>query len=903
MRIKELSARHFGLFDHLDAPVDAPLVVFLGPNEAGKSTVREMITALLFGFEKKQKGAAWKPLIRWGAAESTLSARVMLASGSEIDLQRVISERRPVFQVLRGGTMQEMGNTPLPDVGAITREIFESIYCLTSDRLVFPADTWSQVQDRLLGMEVFENLHPALDVAQALEEEAQALWRNDNRGRPAARELARQREALRQTLSEARERQHRLTRLSELRAQRHMEVERLRAGIRDSEAFLREAEVWRELRSRMERIRRMEQEAGDLTPFEVLPEDIAGHMQRLEESEKALSARVEEARSRLADLRATEQAFTDAHRRLLEKAPEIEQVSGLSVQYLDDGQEIQQVRQELEQEQAVYRQAVLSTLESTPDNLGEVLSRVNVQELQRAVAALRDARKVHATLESQKNEPSAAPLPRLRWPVWVEVLSILLLLAGIVMAPPLAVPGWPVQLPMPLPWVGAGALVLGVGGLAAASIALARNKRLRRHALNQSVEQAARAVDMARNDVLAALHGLSIPAARLEAADEALPLAVERLQERSRRIEQLTGRLHALEQRYHQNGDRIARLIEDCLGRSPEDISGDIETIRKQLHDARELGSRHDAAKAEAQRLEKDLAGDEEQQASLRRQIAETAHVISLARGVDMAASIAQINHRRALRRTARAERDALMEDSRFASRMAKLPLMETQWPYDDNVVAETRAYADNAAAKLGDIGKELGRMDQEFASLQQLPTPADIQSQIEALEREEQDMGLTRDRYALAAAVIKAGRRQFQEQHQPDVIRRAAEYLSLVTGGRYNRLMLLEDGSSLQVYSQEAGRYLDPERERLSRGSLAQLYLSLRLALLDNLDPPGEPLPLLLDEALVDWDDERLNRGLQWLSRFSRNRQVFLFTCHDALANSLEEECPDALIFRLNRA
>ena len=45
-----------------------------------------------------------------------------------------------------------------------------------------------------------------------------------------------------------------------------------------------------------------------------------------------------------------------------------------------------------------------------------------------------------------------------------------------------------------------------------------------------------------------------------------------------------------------------------------------------------------------------------------------------------------------------------------------------------------------------------------------------------------------------------------------------------------------------------------------------------------------GEPLPLFLDEALVHWDERRLDRGLLILRTISERRQVFFFTCHREL-------------------
>jgi uncharacterized protein YhaN len=67
-------------------------------------------------------------------------------------------------------------------------------------------------------------------------------------------------------------------------------------------------------------------------------------------------------------------------------------------------------------------------------------------------------------------------------------------------------------------------------------------------------------------------------------------------------------------------------------------------------------------------------------------------------------------------------------------------------------------------------------------------------------------------------------------------------------------------------------------------------VYLSLRLAAMDQLDAGGERLPLCVDEALVNWDRERMGRGLDLLLEVGRTRQVFFFTCQPHMARRLSE-------------
>ena len=98
------------------------------------------------------------------------------------------------------------------------------------------------------------------------------------------------------------------------------------------------------------------------------------------------------------------------------------------------------------------------------------------------------------------------------------------------------------------------------------------------------------------------------------------------------------------------------------------------------------------------------------------------------------------------------------------------------------------------------------------------------------------------------------------------------------------------EDQQGIRIYSPEAGEFVDPAKSRLSQGTIEQVFLSLRLGLVDHLDPKGESLPLLLDETFVNWDHDRLVRGLSVLAQVANRRQLILFTCHPWMLKAMEE-------------
>jgi uncharacterized protein YhaN len=77
---------------------------------------------------------------------------------------------------------------------------------------------------------------------------------------------------------------------------------------------------------------------------------------------------------------------------------------------------------------------------------------------------------------------------------------------------------------------------------------------------------------------------------------------------------------------------------------------------------------------------------------------------------------------------------------------------------------------------------------------------------------------------------------------------------------------------------------------ESLSTGAREQLYLAIRLAIMSHLDHDRERLPVFIDEALVNWDAARRNRGFQLLREISQTRQVFVMTCPERWAQELTD-------------
>ena len=88
---------------------------------------------------------------------------------------------------------------------------------------------------------------------------------------------------------------------------------------------------------------------------------------------------------------------------------------------------------------------------------------------------------------------------------------------------------------------------------------------------------------------------------------------------------------------------------------------------------------------------------------------------------------------------------------------------------------------------------------------------------------------------------------------------------------------------------SAEGDDAIPREAALLSQGASDQLYLAVRLAICEQVLPAEKRVPLILDDTLVSFDEERMISALNWLQQEAEHRQILLFTCQSREAVYLQ--------------
>ena len=135
-----------------------------------------------------------------------------------------------------------------------------------------------------------------------------------------------------------------------------------------------------------------------------------------------------------------------------------------------------------------------------------------------------------------------------------------------------------------------------------------------------------------------------------------------------------------------------------------------------------------------------------------------------------------------------------------------------------------------------------------------------------------------------LAKQILEKSYDEMKNSVTPKFTENLSKNISKITNGKYSKVKFNEE-TGLVVELENGDNVL---AEKLSVGTIDQLYLSLRLSMVDELSE--EKVPILLDEAFAFYDNSRLENILKYLNENYKNRQIIIFTCTDREKNILNK-------------
>lgn len=866
-----------GTFESLDAPV----VIVYGPNEAGKTALFSFVQSMLYGLYPPAPDR--HPYAPHSGAVISGEAGLHLQNGDRVTVKRRL-QSSPQGQLTDAeGHTRTIGNETLPPVTHVSRSVYEAVYALTLGDLVtlHEQNAWAEIQDRLLGAVGVDFVRPARAVIAELEEEANTRWRPDRRGTPEAQALHADRERLYRDLQKARARDEKMRALQTERADVEQKIAQLQAEQKQLRIAEHRDERLRPVYTFVQQIEQSEARAGDLSPY-VHIDDPEQERAALED---ALSTRADEL-EQLREQRSTQQtalaARTEADDALIEHAADvsawpqrIERIETERATLADDREAVRRARAERDQ-------AAECLTKPWQDEFAEPVKTLRLSELRTRIQAYTEAA---ATLREAKTQ--AQPLTSSGPPSLIPAWSLggsggLLLITYIITGSSLA-----------LSVAGALLVAAGVWGWHAKERASAHAERL--DALN--VERKRSTATSKANDVRTLLNALPLPEERLEAPTPALAHDLEQLQQTIRDVEQAQARVEQRRERLAEERSAWTNLLDVTdstdLTETHDHWRAQVQALQSRLDDARERVQAARDAEPVLPMIEARIERIQSMQDAQQAEYDELRALIDDLGNGDWDDGVAELHTRRTAAERAREARERMQrqhpnwETLRDEIRALDAPDDALTFTDEERVARTERLDAVHDELQAAQSAKT--EHDRTLNELADQPTMAVIESDIASIDAELERVRTERDRLTLLATLIREADRAMRLRHQPDVMQRASTYVSTLTEGRYERLEWREDDKRLVVYA--AGRS-DPQpvEAPLSRGTRDQVYLALRMALVDHLDANHEPLPMCLDEVLVNWDTARRKAGYRLLRSWEDTRQVFLFTCHRPLVQEASE-------------
>jgi uncharacterized protein YhaN len=198
------------------------------------------------------------------------------------------------------------------------------------------------------------------------------------------------------------------------------------------------------------------------------------------------------------------------------------------------------------------------------------------------------------------------------------------------------------------------------------------------------------------------------------------------------------------------------------------------------------------------------------------------------------------------------------------------------------------------SASELQSIFERLGSVKQELVDLESDRQGTRLRCNRARVEDQMTQAAEEWFALELSSRALTAMQQRFERDHQPATLAAATKYLAQMTRGRYRNIWTPLGKQSLCVDNDQGRSF---RVEQLSGGTREQLFLAIRLAIVEELSRAGVELPMVLDDVFANFDESRTEAAVETLLEFAgRGQQILLLTCHQHLARMLDTHGVNAI-------
>lgn len=183
------------------------------------------------------------------------------------------------------------------------------------------------------------------------------------------------------------------------------------------------------------------------------------------------------------------------------------------------------------------------------------------------------------------------------------------------------------------------------------------------------------------------------------------------------------------------------------------------------------------------------------------------------------------------------------------------------------------------------DLDEKREELAQVQAKLEQLEASDSYSSLMHEMEMKKEELNHLAKKWAViktAREMLLETKRNYRDKYLHQIMEKTTEYFAQLTYGSYTKVFAPNKEHSFYAVASDRSRYHVNE---LSRGTMDQLYVSLRLAISDILSKEYR-IPFIIDDGFIHFDSIRTRRMMELLRDISKEQQMIVFTCKKEIVN-----------------
>ena len=881
MQLREINIDGFGIFANKRITgLTSGINIIYGKNEFGKTTLLEFVRRILFGFPtKKEKTNLYTPL-QGGSMGGSL--KVVLQNGEDLIISRSPGTHGGTVRVSTPSEVLQGQSVLNQLLGNASKDIYKNIYAFTIDELHdFNSLNSDEVKNRIYGAGLGLGNVSLKEIETEIETYCTQIFRprgSSQMGDLLEKIKINEQEILliQNNLTLFDESQEKLGKMLNQKLSVQNSLEDLESGKRTLDTQIRLYEDAIQLLEAQNKLETIE----DLSQF---PENGLKTFESIEQEKKSLLLRIEEEQSALQILKNSRDTLTISHD-LLDHEESIYRLQQSTQSVLSALKDIVKVQFEREDLDMLIVEEIKSI---NPDWDEETLMAFDLTEvekdqihnfydsferLRKEVDLYQDRLESHRKMKAEKMSEG--------WniPDWLKFFYYGLTATGLL---GVILGGYLMNLPLLIV-----AILLIVGGIFLHKMSLTNKRDFTKEDLTEkNLAQQWEQKEQERNDKFDEWrHWL-----RKRSLDMNIPpLTTKNIAKASRQIKTMIAQRTRLDEQLLQmetlcnDARKIIEVLEPLIiNVSLEyDLPLNIEVICQAFDESKANREKNSLLENQCQSQAEKLAHLENQLENISKDLAQFIRSSGSEDSMDFLRKQSILDTQKSLKEKVTQKRGIIQSNiglgehfDKFMEVIQSIPLEETKHKLN-HLQIELEELHSNREQLLQDIGETRNEIEKLSSNNDLLAK----QTELESLKQQLQSLAREWAAYKGALVLLDAAKQQYEKTRQPGVIRSAENLFSQITGGSYPRIIKTIDQDEVLIeneWHQRKGVF------EMSRGTREQLYLAMRFGLIDEYETRSEPLPAVMDDVFVNFDDERDANIIEILSQFGKERQVIVLTCH----------------------